>query len=97
MVIGTTMWLMVSLAFLLNALKAPGWLIRVPLGILAAEFLLTIVALNRAECAGGPCSGTEGVHGWSLSAIQYVLPGLAVAFTVYLVAYGVGRHKAATS
>ena len=91
--IGATMWLMVSLAFILNALRVPGWLIRVPLGVLAAEFALTIVAVYGAECGGGPCTGTEGLHGASLTAIQYVRPAVAVAFTLYLIAYGLVRHR----
>ena len=96
-VIAATMWLMVSLAFILNALRAPLWLIRVPLGVLAAEFVLTIVAFYDAECDGGPCEGSQGLHGASLTAIQYVLPGAAVAFTFYAIAYGLRRHRRAAS
>jgi hypothetical protein len=92
-VIAATMWLMVSLAFILNALHAPPWLIRVPLGVLATEFVLTIVAIYDAECAGGPCEGTQGVHGVSLTAVQYVLPGAAVAFTLYVIVYGLRDRR----
>jgi hypothetical protein len=93
--IAATMWLMVSLAFILNALRAPVWLIRVPLGVLAAEFVLTIVALYDGGECGGPCTGTEGMHGAALTAVQYVLPGCAVAFTLYVIAYGISRHRRA--
>lgn len=96
-VIAAMMWLMVSVAFILNALQAPRWLIQVPLGLLAAEFVLTIVAINDAECSGGPCIGSEGLHGWSLTAVELVIPGLAGVFTLYVVAYGLLRHRAATS
>jgi hypothetical protein len=95
--IAATMWLMVSLAFILNALHAPLWLIRVPLGVVAAEFVLTIVAFYDAECDGGPCAGSQGFHGASLTAIQYVLPGVAVAFTFYVIAYGLRHHRRAQS
>ncbi len=96
-VIAGTMWLMVSLAFILNALHAPRWLIRIPLGVLAVEFVLSIVAVAGAECTGGPCAGTQGLGGASLTAIQYVLPGAAVAFTLYVIAYGLLRHRGARS
>ena len=92
MVIAATMWLMVSLAFILNSLRAPLWLIRVPLGVLAAEFVLTIVAVNDAECDGGPCVQLQGLHGASLTAIRYVLPAVAVASTIYAIAYGLRHH-----
>ncbi|MGH2837532.1 MAG: hypothetical protein ACRDJY_04185 [Thermoleophilaceae bacterium] len=91
-VIAATMWLVVSLAFILNALHAPLWLIRVPLVVLAAEFVLTIGAVYDAECGGGPCEGSQGLHGASLTAIEYVLPGVAVAFTLFAIAYGLREH-----
>ena len=83
--IAAAMWLMVSLAFILNSLHAPAWLIRIPLGILAAEFVLTIVEGYSAE-PGAP-----------YTAIVYVLPGAAVASTFYAVAYGLRRHRRAQS
>jgi hypothetical protein len=95
--IAAAMWLMVSLAFILNSVQAPRWLIRIPLGILAAEFVFTIVATYSAECEGGPCTGTEGFAGASYVAIVYVLPAVAVASTIYAIAYGLRHHRRAQS
>jgi hypothetical protein len=83
--IAGTMWAMVSLAFILNSLHAPRWLIRIPLGILATEFVLSIVATYRDDPGA---SYTLGV---------YVLPGAAVAAALYTVAYGLRRHRRAQS
>lgn len=83
--IAAAMWLMVSLAFILNSLDAPRWLIRIPLAVLAAEFVLTIVAGYSAE------------PGASYTAIVYVLPGVAVAATLYAIGYGLRRNRRAQS
>jgi hypothetical protein len=95
--IAAAMWLMVSLAFILNSLHAPRWLIRIPIGVLAAEFVFTIVATYSAECEGGPCVGTQGFAGASYTAIVYVLPGVAVLATLYAIAYGLRHHRRAQS
>jgi hypothetical protein len=85
-VIAATMWLMVSLAFILNALHAPPWLIRIPLGVLAAEFVATI-AWGYSSAESGP----------AYTAVVYMLPGAAVAVALCTIAYGLRRHRRAES
>ena len=95
-----TLWVLISVAFILDAVEAPRRLIQVGLALLGAEFLLLVVAANSAECSGGPCVGTDHITeatGASEALVSYVIPGLTAAFTLYLVAYGVLRHRRASS
>ena len=96
LIVGGTLWLLISLAFLLDSLNAARALIRALMAMLAAEFVFVIVAVERAECAG-PCFGEEGLiqaTGLFAALAFYVIPGLAGAFTLYLVAYGLRRRRA---
>jgi hypothetical protein len=90
---GATIWLLISLAFLLDSLKAPQHLVRVGLALLALEFVAIVVALAQADCSGGPCVGGPGVDGLSRSAVTYVVPALAAAFMLYVTAYGLRHHR----
>jgi hypothetical protein len=95
-----TLWLLISLAFILEAVEAPRRLIQAGLGLFAAEFVLLYVAASSAECPGGPCVGNEHITeatGVSGTVITYVIPGMTAAFALYLIAYGLQRHRAAES
>ena len=95
-----TLWVLISLAFILDAVEAPRRLIQVGLGLLAAEFVLLVVAGYSAECAGGPCVGNEHITeatGASGAVITYVIPGLTATFALYLTAYGLLRNRDAKS
>jgi hypothetical protein len=92
----TTLWLLVSLAFILEAVEAPRRLIQVGLVLLGVEFVLLVVAANSAECAGGPCVGAERITeatGALEAIVSYVIPGLTAAFALYVIAYGLLRHR----
>jgi hypothetical protein len=91
-----TLWLLISLAFILDAVEAPRRLIQAGLALLCAQFVLLLVAGYSAECAGGPCVGTETITeatGVSGAIVTYVIPGLTAGFALYVVAYGVLRHR----
>lgn len=95
-----TLWLLISLAFLLDALKAPRHLVQAGLALLGAEFVLLVVASYSAECTGGPCVGEQHITeatGLSAAIITYVIPALTAAFALYLIAYGLLRHRGARS
>ena len=95
-----TLWLLVSLAFILDAVDAPRRLIQVGLALLGAVFVLLVAASASAECSGGPCVGeqhiTEATGPWE-TVVSYVIPGLTAAFAVYVVAQGLLRHRGARS
>ena len=100
LVASATLWLLISLAFMLDAVKAPRRLIQVGLALLGAEFVLLVVASYSAECAGGPCVGTETITeaaGTGQAIVTYVIPGLTAAFALYIVGYGLARHRGANS
>jgi len=95
-----TLWLLISLAFIMDAVEAPRRLVQVGVALLGAEFVLLIGATSSAECSGGPCAGsqhiTEATGAWP-EIVTYVIPGLTAAFAIYVVAYGLKRHRRATS
>ena len=95
-----TLWLLISGAFLLDAVKAPRRLIQAAVALLGVEFVLLVVAANSAECAGGPCVGaeriTETTGPWG-TIVTYVIPGLTAAFALYVLTYGLMRHRGAKS
>jgi hypothetical protein len=95
-----TLWLLISVAFLLDALKAPRRLIQIGMALLGVEFLLLVIAANGAQCTGGPCVGEQRITeatGPSAAIITYVIPALTAGFALYLIAYGLRRHRGARS
>ena len=97
-VTGATIWMLISLAVILNAVKAPGRLIQVGLGILSLEFVLLVIASSTSECSGGPCVSGDQIteaSGLSAAAVSYVTPAFTIAFTLFAIAYGLVRHRGA--
>ena len=95
LIASATLWVLISLAFILDAVKAPRRLIQAGLGLLAAEFVLLVIAGYSAECPGGPCVGDEHITeatGASGAIITYVIPALTTAFALCLLTYGLRRH-----
>ena len=95
-IVSATLWLLISVVFISGAVEAPPRLVRIGVALLGAEFVLLIAASYSAECPGGPCVGedkiTETTGPWE-AIVTYVIPGLTAAFAVYLVVYGVRRHR----
>jgi hypothetical protein len=94
-----TLWLLISLALILDAVEAPRRLIRIGLALLGAEFVLLVVAGSSAECPGGPCVGEERITeatGASEAIVSYVIPGLTAVFALYVIAHGLLRHRGAS-
>jgi hypothetical protein len=94
--IGATLWLLTSLAFILDSVKAPRRLIQAGLALLGLEFAFVVLAFSQARCEGGPCTGDEGLAGASQTIVMYVAPAIAAAFTLCLIVYGLMRHRHAS-
>lgn len=91
--IGATIWLLISLAGILNSVSAPRRLIQAPLALIGVEFVLVVAAFSERDCAGGPCSPADALSGPSEVFVSYLMPALAAALTLYLIAYGVRHHR----
>jgi hypothetical protein len=89
--IAATLWLLISLAFILDSVKAPLHLIRATLGLLAVEFVIVVAPFADDPCVSGPCDDDDL---W-LTVVSYVTPGLAGALTLYAIGYGLLRHRGA--
>ena len=90
--IAATMWLLISLAFIVDSVKGPLSLTRGALTLLAVEFVVLALGFSDLRCAGGPCAGVEGLSDLSQTIVSYVIPGLALALTLYAIGHGLARH-----
>jgi hypothetical protein len=98
LIAGATIWLLISLAFILVALDVHPRVIQAGCAILGLEFVFLAVAAGSAECSGGPCTSEQlltGATGVPAALITYVLPALTAGFTLSLIAYGLLRHRGA--
>jgi hypothetical protein len=91
--ISGTLWLLISLAFILDSVDAPRYLVRATLALLGLAFVAVVFPFSQVQCSGGPCIGGQGLADEWYAALTYGLPGIAIAFTAALVAYGVLRHR----
>ena len=100
LIASATLWLLMSLAFILGAIEAPRRHIQLGMMLLTAEFVILVVAGSSAECSGGPCVGSERITEmtgpWE-AVVSYVIPALTAAYALFLVAYGVRHHRRTTA
>jgi hypothetical protein len=93
--IAGTLWLLISLAFILDSVDAPRGLIRTTLALLALSLLAVLLPSVRDQCSGGPCFGVQGLPGKWYDVLTYGLPTVAIGFTIAAIAYGLLRHRRA--
>ena len=97
---GATIWLLVSLGFILVALDVDRRVIQAGLAILGLEFLFLLIGAGSAECAGGPCTGEQlltEATGAPAAIITYVIPARTAGYVLYVIAYGLRRHRHANA
>jgi hypothetical protein len=95
--IGGTLWLLIALGLILHSLDAPRRLVRATGALLGLMFVALVLPLSEAQCSGGPCIGMEGISDEWYDVLLYGMPGVAIAFTIAVIAYGLLRHRGARS